>query len=85
MLTLTTPNAVFRAPDLTTLEDQLMSSQTFGAYPAYWWDEDDWASFDGRIWDQAGDAHLLEEDVIDYASWSLDVPADQIRFTVEED
>lgn len=87
MITVHTPDKTFHAPDLSTLEDQLMSAQAFGSYPAYWWDDDGmyWDSFDGRIWSGDGNAHLTLEDVADYAAWSLDIPAKQIDVAYTDD
>lgn len=81
--TLEAPGVSLSGESLRNLEHQLRAISPHGDVPAYLWQDESktWRSFDGRAWSGRGEPRLTPAEAMDYASWMLQAPADQIHLT----
>ena len=99
MITLTAGDQTFTGKTLDDISSQLMSAQKDGSYPMWVNDEQyivdferdeaefglvpGWQRFDGIISTERQMPATTEEDLLDYARWSLNV--EEVTISYEED
>lgn len=84
MITIMYPGGRIDAQDAEDAAGQLMGRQAFGSYPLWSWNDDSqcWLGYDGAEAYGRHPPRAAVEDLRDYAAWSLDVDADQVRIQV---